>query len=99
MFLLSTDKNFFAEDAKVSLDFCCWISKIAIKWRTVPVLNDLSRPREDITHLSVQCDGTGLTLGADSLRPWRVTLAAHLDLTANVLQRCKLSSEEEQNKN
>lgn len=68
-----------------------------MKWKTGPVPFDLCHPREDVTHLSVQCDGTGLALGADSLWPWRMTLAARLDLTANVLQCCKLSSKEEQN--
>lgn len=52
-----------------------------------------------VTHLSVQRDGAGLTLGADPLGPGRVTLAARLDLTADVLQRCKLSSEEESHHN
>lgn len=55
--------------------------------------------RADISYLSVQCDGTGLTLGADSLWPGRVALAARLDLTADVLQRCELPSEREQSRN
>lgn len=49
-------------------------------------------------YLSVQRDGTGLALGADSLWPGRVALAARLDLAADVLQRCKLSSEREQSR-
>lgn len=44
------------------------------------------------TYLSVQCDCTGLALGADPLWPGRVALAARLDLTADVLQSCKLPS-------
>lgn len=55
--------------------------------------------RAGISYLSVQCDGTGLTLGADSLWPGRVALAARLDLTADVLQRCELPSEREQSRN
>lgn len=55
--------------------------------------------RADITYLSVQCDGAGLTLGADSLWPGRMALAARLDLTADVLQRCKLSPEHERRRN
>lgn len=43
-------------------------------------------------YLSVQCDGTGLTLSADPLRPGRMALAARLDFTADVLQSCKLPS-------
>lgn len=43
-------------------------------------------------NLSVQCDGAGLTLGADPLRPGRMALAARLDFTADVLQCCKLPS-------
>lgn len=50
-----------------------------------------------ITYLSVQCDGTGLALGADPLWPRRVTLTARLDLTADVLQSCKLPSTGESN--
>lgn len=100
MFLLSTDKNLSVE---APLGFCCWISKFVIS--TVCEMENCASsdwpvpPRANFTYLSVQCDGTGLTLGADSLWPWRMTLAASLDLTANVLQCCKLSSEEEQNKN
>ena len=45
-----------------------------------------------VTHLSVQRDGAGLALRTDALRPGRVTLTARLDLTADVLQSCKLPS-------
>lgn len=48
--------------------------------------------RSQVTHLSVQSDGTGLALGADPLWPGRVALTARLDLTADVLQSCKLPS-------
>lgn len=47
---------------------------------------------KDDTHLSVQCDGTGLTLSADPLWPGRVTLTAWLNLAADVLQSSKLPS-------
>lgn len=43
-------------------------------------------------YLSVECDGTRLTLGADPLWPGRVALATRLDLTADVLQSCELAS-------
>lgn len=55
--------------------------------------------RAQISYLSVQCDGAGLTLGADPLWPGRVALAARLDLAADVLQRRKLSPEDEQSRN
>lgn len=44
------------------------------------------------THLSVESYGTGLALGADPVWPGRVTLAARLDLTADVLQSGELPS-------
>ena len=43
-------------------------------------------------YLSVEGDGARLALGADPLGPGRVSLAARLDLTADVLQRRKLPS-------
>lgn len=49
------------------------------------------------TYLSIESDGAGLTLGADPLRPGRMTLAARLYLTADILQSCKLPSAGDQN--
>ena len=47
------------------------------------------------THLSCEGDGTGLTLGADARRPGRMALTTWPDLATKVLQRGKLSSGEE----
>lgn len=39
-----------------------------------------------LSHLSVQCDGTWLALGADATGPRKVPLTPGFDLAANVLQ-------------
>ena len=47
-------------------------------------------------HLSCEGDGTGLTLGTDARRPGRMALTTWLDFATKVLQRSKLSSGKEE---
>ena len=51
------------------------------------------------THLSHESDSTGLTLGADASRPWRMVCTPGLDLATEVLQIDKLTSGERERKN
>lgn len=50
------------------------------------------RHKGSFPYLSVEGEGAGLALGADPLGPGGVALTARLDLTAEVLQSCKLPS-------
>ena len=52
-----------------------------------------ARTTESVLYLSVECHGVWLALGADALRPGRVTFAPRLDATADVLQHRKLPPE------
>jgi len=45
-------------------------------------------------YLTLQCDGVRLTLGTNAAWPRRMFSAAGLYLTANVLQHCKLASDD-----
>lgn len=52
----------------------------------------MCHPCVEWRYLSIEGDGAGLALGTDALGPWGVSLTARLDLTADVLQCCKLPS-------
>ena len=56
----------------------------------------LPRPPARPTHLSGQCDGAGLTLGADACGPGRVCSAPLLHTAAQVLHVGKLAPAKEE---